>query len=149
MKRFVNFLVVVLAVTAIRGAFPALAGAQQAVPFKGSAELTLTNSTKDMTGVLTLTYDGTGQGTHLGRFTEHAILVVQVDGSFMANVTLTAANGDQVFKSAVGTNVSAGIFTINGGTGRFMNASGKGVVLHASSDGFVHVAQTYDGTIQF
>ena len=150
MKRFVVFLLAVVTAAAMLGAFPAIVEADPGVPFKGTAELTLTSSTTDMTtGASTLTYVGTGQGTHLGRFTETATLVVEADGSFTANVTLTAANGDQVFKTASGKNVSAGNFMIHGGTGRFTNATGKGVVLHASSDGFVHVAQTYDGTIEF
>jgi hypothetical protein len=148
MERFVLLLGVVLTAAALLAAFPAIVAADQPVPFKGSAELTLTSS-NSVNGVLTLEYVGTGHGTHLGRFTETASLVVQADGSFTANVTLTAANGDQVFKTASGTSVSAGDFMIIGGTGRFVNATGKGVVMHASSDGFVHVAQTYDGTIEF
>jgi hypothetical protein len=148
MKRFVVFLVAVVTAAAMQGAFPAIVTADPGVPFKGTAELRQTSSNL-VNGVLTLEYVGTGQGTHLGRFTETATLVVQADGSFTANVTLTAANGDQVFKKASGTSVSVGDFMIIGGTGRFMNATGTGVVLHASSDGLVHVAQTYDGTIEF
>jgi hypothetical protein len=144
MKRFVVFLVAVLTAAAMLGAFPALVGADQAVPFKGSAELTLTKVEGNV-----LTFAGTGNGTHLGQFTEDAVVVVHMDGSFSATVVLTAANGDQVFKSAQGASISLGTFTVHGGTGRFMNATGTGLVMHASPDGFAHVAQTYDGTIQF
>jgi hypothetical protein len=143
MKRFVNFLLVVLAVTAMLGAFPALAGAQQPVPFKGSAELTLG-----------MPIVGTGHGTHLGRFTEVAYPTI-TGNTFSATVILTAANGDQVFKTATGTistdgplTIFAGTFTVNGGTGRFVNATGTGrVVMILAPDGTI--AQSFDGTIQF
>src|SRR5260370_995710 len=149
MKRFVVFLVVVLSAAAMLGAFPAIVGADQAVPFKGRAELTRTGLQVLPDGTVLLTFVGTGNSTHLGRFIEEASVVVHGDGSFSATVVLTAANGDQVFKSAVGASVSVGTFTVNGGTGRFRNATGSGVVMHASSDGFAHVDQTYEGTIQF
>jgi hypothetical protein len=148
MRRFVNFLVVVLGVTAMLGAFPGLAGAQQAVPFKGSAELTF--------GMPVV---GTGQGTHLGRFTEVAYPVIDtstVPPTFTATVFLTAANGDVVHKMATGTITSngttmtfTGMFTVKGGTGRFSTATGSGQVVMVLSllDGTI--AQTFDGTIRF
>ena len=149
MKRFGVFLMAILTAAVMLEAFPALVGADHAVPFKGSAELARTSVEVLPGGSVLLTFVGTGNGTHLGLFTEDALVVVHGDGSFSATVVLTAANGDQVFKSAQGPSVSAGTFTVNGGTGRFVNATGTGVVMHASSDGFAHVAQTYEGTIQF
>jgi hypothetical protein len=150
MKRFVVFLVAVMAAAAMLGAFPALGDDDHGVPFEGSAELTRTGGPQGLShGDVLMTFVGTGHGTHLGRFTEDAVVVIHVDGSFSAIVVLTAANGDQVFKSAEGASVSAGTFRVNGGTGRFRNATGSGVVRHASSDGFAHVDQTYEGTIQF
>lgn len=145
MKRFITFLVMIVAVAALLGAFPALARAQQTVPFKGSAELTF-----GMNGTLV----GMGEGTHLGRFTEVAYPTVS-GNTFSAIVILTAANGDQVFKMATGTITSngpltifAGTFMVNGGTGRFASATGTGqVVMVLSPDGTI--AQTYDGTIEF
>ena len=148
MKRFFVFLVAVLTAAAMLGAFPAIVGADPGVPFKARAELTRT-SLQELGGTLLMTFVGTGNSTHLGRFTEDASVIVRGDGSFSATVVLTAANGDQVFKSAEGASVSAGTFTVNGGTGRFMNATGAGVVMHVSSDGFAHVAQTFEGTIEF
>jgi hypothetical protein len=145
MKRFVSFLVAVLAVAAMLGAFPALVVADQGVPFKGSAELTVA-----MDGSLV----GTGEGTQIGRFSEVAYPVIN-GNTFSATVILTAANGDQVFKMATGTITSngttttfAGPFTVLGGTGRFVNATGSGQVeMVLSPDGTI--AQIYDGTIQF
>jgi hypothetical protein len=149
MKRFVSFLVAIPTAVAVLGAFPALVGADHGVPFKGSAELTLTG-VQMHSGSTVLTYVGTGNSTQLGLFSEVATVVVNnMTGSFSASVVLTAANGDQVFKRAVGANVSAGMFTVLGGTGRFVNATGTGVVMHVFSNGITDVAQTFEGTIQF
>jgi hypothetical protein len=131
------------------GAFPTAVEADNGVPFKGSAELTRTSLQVLPDGSVLMAFVGTGEGTHLCQFTEEASVVVHGDGSFSATVVLTAANGDQVFKSAEGANVSAGAFSVNGGTGRFVNSTGSGVVLQASSDGFAHVDQTYERTIKF
>jgi hypothetical protein len=145
MKRFVSFLMAILSAVTLLGAFPAMVGADPGVPFKGSAELTAAAGG---------TFVGTGQGTLLGRFTEGtSTLSENMDGSFTVMVTLTAANGDKVFKMATGnftsTTTFVGEFTVLGGTGRFVNATGKGQVVMVSADSFAHVAQTYAGTIQF
>jgi hypothetical protein len=153
MKRFVRFPVAVLAVAAMLEAFPVLVRAQQPVPFKGSAELTL-----EMDG----TVAGTGQGTQLGRFSEMAMFTeltlptATMDGTFSANVFLTAANGDVVNKFAWGSVtqvgdllIFAGSFLVEpGGTGRFADATGLGqvdMVLYPDDT----ITQTYDGTIQY
>lgn len=150
MKRVAVFLVAVLTATAMLGAFRARAQHDNhGVPFKGRAELTRTSVQALPNGNALLTFAGTGRGTHLGKFSEDAVVVVHADGSFSAIVVLTAANGDQVFKSAQGASISAGTFRVNGGTGRFTNATGSGVVMHSSSSGFAHVDQTYEGTIKF
>jgi hypothetical protein len=152
MKRFVVFLVAVAIVATMLGAFPALVRADDGVPFKGRAELTLT-AMMLQGNILSLTYVGTGQGTHLGRFKEDASLVVDLStGAVSASVTLTAANGDKVFKSATGTVLlpfASGDFTILGGTGRFEDATGTGDVEMVFSDDLTHAAQTYEGTIEF
>jgi hypothetical protein len=152
MKSFVIFLLAILTAAAMLGSFPALgddSDDDHGLPFKGSAELTRTSVQALPHGDVLMTFVGTGNGTHLGPFTEDAVVVIHVDGSFSAIVVLTAANGDQVFKSAEGPSVGSGNFRVNGGTGRFRDATGSGVVKHASSDGFAHVAQTYEGTIRF
>ncbi len=95
---------------------------------------------------------GTGTISHLGRTT-----VVQSHcfnpstGEYTAGVmTLTAANGDQVFTTYAGERTSEAQaevqFTITGGTGRFEGASGGGVlsVQIISSD---LVLGTMDGVI--
>jgi hypothetical protein len=96
-----------------------------------------------------MTFAGTGQAVPIGQFAEDAVVVVHKDGSFSAIVVLTDAKNNQVFKSAKGANVSVGFFTVDGGTGPYREATGTGIVRHASSDGFAHVDQTFEGTIKF
>ena len=99
---------------------------------------------------------GTGEGTVIGRFTEAASLSVN-GNSFSASVTLTAANGDKIFKMAEGTIISTptstifdGTFTVLGGTGRFSGASGTGfVVMEVFTADPSHIPQFYDGIIEF
>jgi hypothetical protein len=150
MKSLVAFRGAVVIAAPMLGTFPAMAGPNHGVPFKGSAELTVTSVQVLADGSLLVTFAGTGNGTHLGRFTEEASVIVTGD-TFSASVTLTAANGDQVFKSAEGSispTSAAGPFTVLGGTGRFLNATGTGQVEMVFSDGGAQAAQTYAGTIQ-
>ncbi len=76
---------------------------------------------------------GTCQLSHLGRTVLHAFRVVNlVNGTQVAQITYTAANGDVLRTTAVGTSsppgptsfLFTGTTTIVGGTGRFANATG-------------------------
>jgi hypothetical protein len=109
------------------------------VPFKGSFTGTSTVAPGRCT-VLTNAISATGQITHLGRFTtaqSHCIDPTGTDPlAFTEGVfTFTAANGDTIFGIYSGDLVPTatpglfqvdGEFTIEGGTGRFANASGGG-----------------------
>jgi len=78
----------------------------------------------------------TGQATHLGSFTVSATHCELFTGpasgiSYDGEMTLTAANGDQVFGTyqttwafADGKATVSGGLQVNGGTGRFLHASG-------------------------
>ena len=147
MKPLVVSIVVVVAAAALLGAYPATVGADQAVPFKGRAEYTLTAVEPDGT----LRYSGTGNATHLGLFTADASLFPDGDGKFSATATFTAANGDQLFLIAEGAFTSptsvVGTATITGGTGRFEGATGDADFMDITS--IVLVDQTFEGTIQF
>ena len=80
--------------------------------------------------------DGSGGGiaTHLGRFTlAWEFTVNVVDGTGSGPVRYTAANGDQIFMTAVGQSeptATPGVFhiveiqNVTGGTGRFSGAKG-------------------------
>ena len=110
-----------------------------------------------------VTAHGSGQATHLGRFTQVGMVVVEADGSAEGTEVFTAANGDQLFMEVEGspTNECApvtiefipicGTFTVTGGTGRFSGASGKadfmGVITFDEFD--PHIAVAFAGTIQY
>jgi hypothetical protein len=95
------------------------------------------------------TSDGSGQLSHLGRFTFHNdITSFTVTGPVTFSVTLTAiivaANGDEVFTTATGTGTFAAtgsqttlVSTIIGGTGRFADASGTLTTRIREVSGFV------------
>ena len=77
---------------------------------------------------------GTGNATHLGRFTLIAdFTVTRKTGDATGTATWTAANGDQIFVDVFGhgdivvfpTVTIAETHTITGGTGRFADASGE------------------------
>jgi hypothetical protein len=109
------------------------------VPFKGSFNGTSTVA-PGRCAALTNAISGTGQITHLGHFTtaqSHCIDPTGADPlAFTDGVfTFTAANGDTIFGTYSGRLVPTatpglfqvdGVFTIEGGTGRFANASGGG-----------------------
>ena len=107
---------------------------------------------------------GSGQATHLGRFTQEGMVVVEADGSAEGTEVFTAANGDQLFMAVKGAPTNAcgpatrevtpicGTFTVTGGTGRFSDASGEadfmGVITFRDS-GPPHIAVAFAGTIQY
>ena len=139
----------VMALTAIVGlALPALG--DDGRPFRG-------HYVHDGTGT------GSGQATHLGRFTQEGMVVVDADGSAEGTEVFTAANGDQLFMEVKGAPTDecgpatiefipiCGTFTVTGGTGRFSDASGKadfvGVIAFNGIDITVTVA--FAGTIQY
>lgn len=122
MKRYINILVLVLAV------FPLLGSAAEAVerPFQLSGSGTVINGA----------IEATGRANHLGLWTEVGTLVLSPDPSDPSRVLasgdaiFTAANGDElrgVITEAtldLTTGIGTGIFTFEGGTGRFENATG-------------------------
>jgi hypothetical protein len=82
------------------------------------------------------TNDGTGQATHLGKFTSHddftSFAIIGSTFSFTGTETDVAANGDILFSTFTGsgaftsstTSEIVAIQTVTRGTGRFADASG-------------------------
>jgi len=113
------------------GAASISATAGSALPFSGTlqAKETVTDGLNRLTG--------TGEATHLGRFTllsEFTVIPPPVSTA-SGTATWTAANGDEIFTTVTGQAVvtfpTAAIVethTITGGTGRFVKASGTLVV---------------------
>jgi hypothetical protein len=104
---------------------------------------------------------GTGEGTHLGRFTaEWEDLLDLSTASGTGNWDFTAANGDQLFTTTVGVetefeppNIShvTETATIVGGTGRFEGATGTFAIRYVQTidfaGGTASIAGTLDGQL--
>jgi hypothetical protein len=110
------------------------ARAGELVPFRGSLQA---HEAIVSQGPGTFVTDGSGEGiaTHLGRFTLTWEFTVNLaDGTGSGPVRYIAANGDQIFMTAVGQSeptATPGVFRIveiqivTGGTGRFSGAKGS------------------------
>jgi hypothetical protein len=111
--------------SAIGGAVATEAKGGSELPFRGTLQ-----ASETIAGTLHHLV-GTGNATHLGRFTLTSEF--NVNGAMASGTALwTAANGDQIFTNVTGRAVvtfpSAAItevHTITGGTGRFVAASGS------------------------
>jgi hypothetical protein len=150
--RFCGRAGLLMVVTAILGPAPSALAGEPSVPIKGHYEAMITSATQESDG-LHVTDVGEGNASHLGQVTSSEHGVIHPDGSVQGLVVLTAANGDQLFWSDVGTFTSAttiaGTITFTGGTGRFSNASGTADFEAVLSPDGVHFAFSFDGTIQF
>ena len=110
------------------------AAADKQVPFSGSLQA---HETIVSQGPGFFVTDGIGEGiaTHLGTFTlTWEFTVNTTDGTGSGPVRFIAANGDELFMTAVGSSeptVTPGVFhiteiqIITGGTGRFAGAKGS------------------------
>jgi hypothetical protein len=101
-------------------------------PFKGRVSAVETGTTAFPTRFVDR--EGTGTATHLGRYTEHIVMTINLPTlSSTGAATFTAANGDTMLASVVGqatrtspTTLSiVEVYTITGGTGRFADATGS------------------------
>lgn len=115
-------------------------------PFVGKAEGLITFSSPT-----TAVVDYTGHATHLGKFTRQEFLTIE--GPFLSGTIIyTAANGDELWVEFIGMFVSPndaeGVYFIDGGTGRFADATGV-AAFQASTPDFVNVAVTFEGTIDY
>ena len=100
-------------------------------PFKGTFSGVETDQL--VFPILSVSREGTGTATYLGKYTEHLEGTVDVRaGSATGTATFTAANGDTLTASVVGQGTVTGpttrsiveVYTITGGTGRFAGATG-------------------------
>src|SRR5215207_2136855 len=107
----------------------------QEVPFKGRWEGALTARTPLTPPFLSVSFEGTGNATHLGRFTaEIRIVLNTTNRTLTGTYEFTAANGDTLTAGFTGQSpltapgvpqTSVETATITGGTGRFASASGN------------------------
>jgi hypothetical protein len=100
-------------------------------PFKGTVNAVETSQV--VFPIASVTRDGGGTATYLGKYTEHITVQVNVLTSHgIGAATFTAANGDTLTATVDGqaTPVSPGVlsivevYTVTGGTGRFADATG-------------------------
>jgi hypothetical protein len=125
--------------------------AGQDVPFKGGVAAVITEAVPGAGG-LHITLIGSGNATHLGRFTRVENIVLHPDFTLDGEIVFTAANGDQLFVDVVGgftsPTTAAGSYTITGGTGRFDDATGTAAFTGSTTDG-LHFSIDFAGTISF
>ncbi len=125
----------------------ALAGSM--TPFKGWGSATVIGVNVQPT-YTELTIAGTGQSTHLGRFSRLEVLQINGTGGVSGTIVFTAANGDTLTVSVAGQFVSAtdvvGTYAVTSGTGRFAASTGGADFTAQSLDG-IHVTFRFDGAI--
>jgi len=102
-------------------------------PFKGTVNADETVVPSPPTA--SLTRDGTGTATYLGKYTEHITMQIFLPTlSSTGTATFTAANGDTLTATVLGQatpTTTTGVlsivevYTITGGTGRFADATGS------------------------
>jgi hypothetical protein len=142
----------VVAATAVSLASIAVSAVAAVTPFKGTANAVETSVVSFP--IASVTRDGTGTATYLGKYTSHATLQVNVTTFFgTGTATFTAANGDTLSTHVVGQGTPntvpptvlsiEEVYTITGGTGRFADATGSftldntlNVITHVSSGTF-------------
>jgi hypothetical protein len=122
----------VVAATAVSLASIAVSAVAAETPFKGTVNAV--ESVEVVFPTLSVTRDGTGTATYLGKFTEDITLQVDIPTSHATGVaTFTAANGDTLTATVDGQGTPTTtpgvvsiveVYTITGGTGRFADATG-------------------------
>ena len=133
----------------------AASGVAAETPFKGTVRAVETGET--VFPVRTITREGTGTATYLGKYTEHVTMqinVLQLHGTGVG--TFTAANGDTLSAAVDGQATRTGPttlsivenYTITHGTGRFANASGT-FTLHSTVEQSTGVSSgSFSGSIE-
>lgn len=134
----------------------ALHGATAAeTPFQGSFQAVETDAVQFPT--LAVTGSGTGNATHLGKFTMTYAAEVNLSTRVgIGSVEFVAANGDRVFADILGQSTPTStphlvsiveILTITGGTGRFAGASGSLISTRLLDQVTGNTSGAFDGTI--
>jgi hypothetical protein len=137
-----------------------VSGGTAAIQAEHGSELPFTGDVQATEGVNGSLHHlvGTGNATHLGRFTYTADITVDEEtGDGAGTVTWTAANGDQIHSSTAGRILVADFphgrivigetQIITGGTGRFSGASGTVSVERSLDLSTGKTAGSFTGTI--
>lgn len=132
--------------------------ARTVVPFKGSLEGVVTRRTPLTPPLVSLLTEGTGNATHLGRFTVEIAHVVNTSArTVTGSYEFTAANGDTLAADVTGkfgptlenprVLLSEENATITGGTGRFAGATGSFTVERFLNLDTFLTTVSFEGTI--
>jgi hypothetical protein len=123
-------------------------------PFKGTVNAVETGTNVGPTRFLVR--DGGGTATHLGKYTEHITMEINLPTRHsMGAATFTAANGDTLTATVEGqaTPTSPGmlsiveVYTITGGTGRFAGATGTFTLESTANQATGVSSGTFSGAI--
>jgi hypothetical protein len=149
-----RLLFALVAGSAVALALVATSAAAPATPFKGTVHAVEMNQL--VFPILSVNRTGTGTATYLGKYTEHVTLQVNVTTRTSTGAaTFTAANGDTLTANVVGqaTPTIPGmisvveVYTITGGTGRFVHTTGT-FTLHSTANQATGVSSgTLSGSI--
>jgi hypothetical protein len=150
MKKTIIYLqMTALFLTALQGALAA------ETPLKGSFQSVETHVVQYPT--LTVAGSGTGNATHLGKFTmTYDAEVNLLNRVGVGSIEFIAANGDRVFADLLGQSTLtatpnivsiAEVFTITGGTGRFAGATGSVISTRLLDQVTGNTSGSFDGTI--
>jgi hypothetical protein len=158
MKRFAT--AAAAATAALAAAVPALAADHgTGAAFKVRAAYDAIATPDAACGGLRVAASGSAQGTELGNgsWNDKECAAFTADGiDITGDLTLTAANGDELFveyhattpfPDATGAIHPQGTFSIVGGTGRFETATGGGVLSADANVANPATTATLDGTI--
>jgi len=127
------------------------------VPFTATGTAAITSVTKLPGGLTQVNFNTSGSATHLGNFTGPLTRLQNNQGTFGSTAVIVGANGkDSIFLSVNGRfdttkdkclAVSTGTYTVTGGGGAFLNATGSGTI-ETQIDLCANTATgTYTGTI--
>jgi hypothetical protein len=145
-----------VAAFAVSLASVAVSAAAAETPFKGTVNAVETSQVVFPTA--SVTRDGGGTATHLGKYTEHLTLQINIPTLHgIGAATFTAANGDVLTATVDGqaTPASPGVlsivevYTITGGTGRFAGATGTFTLENVLNQATGVSSGTFRGAIDY
>lgn len=127
------------------------------VPWTATGTAVITKVTKLAGGLTQIDFNATGTATHLGDTSGPGTRIQDNQGSFGTVAAFIGANGkDSVFLTVSGRSetakdkcliTSTGTYTVNGGTGVFVNATGSGTISTQIDLCARTATGTYTGTI--
>jgi len=127
------------------------------VAFTATGTAVVTSVTKLPGGITQVNFNTSGSATHLGNFTGPLTRLQDNQGTFGSTAVIVGANGkDSIFLSANGRFdttkdkclvTSMGTYTVTGGGGAFLNATGSGTIVTQIDLCAGTATGTYTGTI--